>query len=548
MESKFHTFAQPIQSIPLPERFTYPFHYTPHPLCVIAAEETQAYLKERTEWREELQTGKMFGVLVVRTPAGEVGYLAAFSGNLAGKNVHPFFVPPIYDLLQPDGFFRQEEEQINEINARIRTQQASPALEDARSRLQSTIEYCDFVLQAAKDLMKKRKEERDRLRQFPLTEEETALLIKESQHMKAAHKLTKKSLRSILEEDQAKVDRLEQEIEQLKQERKRRSATLQRKLFEQFRILNARGEVKDLCELFAPTYQGAPPAGAGECAAPKLLQYAYQHQLEPIAMAEFWWGDSPKTEIRHHGYYYPACKGKCEPILHHMLQGLRVDENPLLADSHRETKLDILYEDDYLLVINKPEGMLSVPGKGDADSVYQRLSILYPEATGPIIVHRLDMATSGLLLAAKTKEAHQNLQAQFKNRTIQKRYIALLEGEVPQDEGEIRLPLCPDPLDRPRQIVSEEFGKPALTHYRVLERTSGKTLIAFYPQTGRTHQLRVHAAHPLGLHCPILGDELYGRKAERLYLHAEYLAFTHPITSERIEIQKSPAFPRCPMP
>ena len=548
MESKFHTFAQPIQSIPLPERFTYPFHYTPHPLCVIAAEETQAYLKERTEWREELQTGKMFGVLVVRTPAGEVGYLAAFSGNLAGKNVHPFFVPPIYDLLQPDGFFRQEEERINEINARIRTLQASPALEDARSRLQSTIEYCDFVLQAAKDLMKKRKEERDRLRQFPLTEEETALLIKESQHMKAAHKLTKKSLRSILEEDQAKVDRLEQEIEQLKQERKRRSAALQRKLFEQFRILDARGEVKDLCELFAPTYQGAPPAGAGECAAPKLLQYAYQHQLEPIAMAEFWWGDSPKTEIRHHGYYYPACKGKCEPILHHMLQGLRVDENPLLADSHRETKLDILYEDDYLLVINKPEGMLSVPGKGDADSVYQRLSILYPEATGPIIVHRLDMATSGLLLAAKTKEAHQNLQAQFKNRTIQKRYIALLEGEVPQDEGEIRLPLCPDPLDRPRQIVSEEFGKPALTHYRVLERTSGKTLIAFYPQTGRTHQLRVHAAHPQGLHCPILGDKLYGRKAERLYLHAEYLAFTHPITSERIEIQKSPAFPRCSMP
>lgn len=548
MESKFHTFAQPIQSIPLPERFTYPFHYTPHPLCVIAAEETQAYLKERTEWREELQTGKMFGVLVVRTPAGEVGYLAAFSGNLAGKNVHPFFVPPIYDLLQPDGFFRQEEERINEINARIRTLQASPALEDARSRLQSTIEYCDFVLQAAKDLMKKRKEERDRLRQFPLTEEETALLIKESQHMKAAHKLTKKSLRSILEEDQAKEDRLEQEIEQLKQERKRRSAALQRKLFEQFRILNARGEVKDLCELFAPTYQGAPPAGAGECAAPKLLQYAYQHQLEPIAMAEFWWGDSPKTEIRHHGYYYPACKGKCEPILHHMLQGLRVDENPLLADSHRETKLDILYEDDYLLVINKPEGMLSVPGKGDVDSVYQRLSILYPEATGPIIVHRLDMATSGLLLAAKTKEAHQNLQAQFKNRTIQKRYIALLEGEVPQDEGEIRLPLCPDPLDRPQQIVSEEFGKPAFTRYRVLERTSGKTLIAFYPQTGRTHQLRVHAAHPLGLHCPILGDELYGRKAERLYLHAEYLAFTHPITSERIEIQKSPAFPRCSMP
>ena len=485
MESKFHTFAQPIQSIPLPERFTYPFHYTPHPLCVIAAEETQAYLKERTEWREELQTGKMFGVLVVRTPAGEVGYLAAFSGNLAGKNVHPFFVPPIYDLLQPDGFFRQEEEQINEINARIRTLQTSPALEKARHVLKNMLKLNDHMLRSSKATLKEMKEARDLRRQSPLTEEEAALLIKESQRAKAIHSQLAKLLRSFNEDAQAKVNQLEQEIEQLKQERKRRSAALQRKLFEQFRILNARGEVKDLCELFAPTNQGAPPAGAGECAAPKLLQYAYQHQLEPIAMAEFWWGDSPKTEIRHHGYYYPACKGKCEPILHHMLQGLRVDENPLLADSHRETKLDILYEDDYLLVINKPEGMLSVPGKGDVDSVYQRLSILYPEATGPIIVHRLDMATSGLLLAAKTKEAHQNLQAQFKNRTIQKRYIALLEGEVPQDEGEIRLPLCPDPLDRPQQIVSEEFGKPAFTRYRVLERTSGKTLIAFYPKTGR---------------------------------------------------------------
>lgn len=541
-ESKFHTFTQPIQSIPLPERFTYPFHYTPHPLCVIAAEETQAYLKEQTEWREELQAGKMFGVLVVRTPAGAVGYLAAFSGNLAGKNVHHFFVPPIYDLLQPDGFFRQEEEQINEINTRIRTLQASPALEEARFELKNTIKIKDLTLRSAKTLLKEQKEARDLRRQSPLTEEEAALLIKESQRTKAAYKRTEKTMRSSVEKAQAKVNRLEREIEQLKQERKQRSATLQHKLFEQFRIMNARGEVKDLCELFAPTSQGAPPAGAGECAAPKLLQYAYQHQLEPIAMAEFWWGDSPKTEIRHHGYYYPACKGKCEPILNHMLQGLQVEENPLLADSHRETKLDILYEDDYLLVIDKPAGMLSVPGKGDMDSVYQRLRILYPEATGPIIVHRLDMATSGLLLAAKTKEAHQNLQAQFKNRTVQKRYIALLDGVVSQDEGEIRLPLCPDPLDRPRQIVSEEFGKPALTRFRVLERVTGKTLIAFYPQTGRTHQLRVHAAHPLGLHCPILGDELYGRKAERLYLHAEYVAFTHPITSERIEIRAKVPF------
>ena len=314
MESKFHTFTHSTQSISLPERFTYPFHYTPHPLCVIAAEETQAYLKERTEWMEELQTGKMFGVLVVRTPAGAVGYLAAFSGNLAGKNVHHFFVPPIYDLLQPDGFFRQEEEQINEINARIRTLQTSPALEKARHVLKNMLKLNDHMLRSSKATLKEMKEARDLRRQSPLTEEEAALLIKESQRAKAVHSQLAKLLRSFNENAQAKVNQLEQEIEQLKQERKRRSATLQHKLFEQFLIMNARGEVKDLCELFAPTSQGTPPAGAGECAAPKLLQYAYQHQLEPIAMAEFWWGDSPKTEIRHHGYYYPACKGKCEPM------------------------------------------------------------------------------------------------------------------------------------------------------------------------------------------------------------------------------------------
>lgn len=542
METKLHTFTQSIQSIPLPERFTFPFHYTPHPLCVMAAEETQTYLKERTEWSEELQAGKMFGVLVVRTPAGTIGYLAAFSGNLAGKNVHPFFVPPIYDLLRPDGFFRQEEERINEINARIRELEASPALEKARIVAKKMAKFTDSLLQSSKDIRKEMKEERDLRRQSLQTEKEAASLTKESQRANAIHNKLAKLLRSVKEDAQANVDQLEQEIEQLKQERKRRSAALQHRLFEQFRILNAQGEVKDLCELFAPTPQGAPPAGAGECAAPKLLQYAYLHQLEPIAMAEFWWGDSPKQEIRHHGYYYPACQGKCGPILHFMLQGLQVEENPLWVDAHRETQLDILYEDDSLWVINKPAGMLSVPGKGDVDSVYQRLRALCPEATGPIIVHRLDMATSGLLLAAKTKEAHQNLQAQFKNRTVRKRYIALLDGEVPQDEGEICLPLCPDPLDRPRQIVSEEFGKPALTHYQVLERTSGKTLVAFYPETGRTHQLRVHAAHPQGLHCPILGDELYGRKAERLYLHAEYIEFTHPVTGEPLRFQNTAPF------
>ena len=377
-----------------------------------------------------------------------------------------------------------------------------------------------------------------------------------------------------MEELETEVRHFDIEIERLKTERKERSAALQRKLFEQFRMLNAQGEVKDLYTIFEQTVQKVPPAGAGECALPKLLQYAYLHQLKPLAMAEFWWGDSPKNEIRHHGYYYPSCKGKCEPILQHMLQGLEVNENPLLNPVHEEEELEIVFEDEWLLVVNKPAGMLSVPGKAeDRDSVYHRLKKKYPEATGPMIVHRLDMATSGLLLVAKTKEVHQDLQAQFANRSIKKRYVAVLDGIVLPERtgntGRIELPLCLNPLDRPRQMVSSEHGKEAITEYQIIseseritsasentfnesnridesERSINEsrkyTRIVFYPLTGRTHQLRVHAAHPEGLGCPILGDELYGKKADRLYLHAEYIEFRHPIYGDILGIQKEADF------
>lgn len=355
-----------------------------------------------------------------------------------------------------------------------------------------------------------------------------------------------------MEELETETRHFETEIEQLKTERKERSAALQRKLFGQFRMLNARGEVKDLYTIFEQTVQKVPPAGAGECALPKLLQYAYLHQLKPLAMAEFWWGDSPKNEIRHHGYYYPSCKGKCEPILQHMLQGLEVDENPLLNSIHEDEELEIVYEDEWLVVVNKPTGMLSVPGKEeDRDSVYHRLKKKYPDATGPMIVHRLDMATSGLLLVAKTKEVHQHLQAQFASRSIKKRYVAVLDGATatvektalpPGRTGRIELPLCLNPLDRPRQIVSREHGKEAITEYRIISESEKHIRIAFYPLTGRTHQLRVHAAHPEGLGCPILGDELYGKKADRLYLHAEYIEFRHPISGKILRIQKEADF------
>ena len=606
-----HFFKKPVSHLALPEKFTYPFHYTPHPLCVLAAEEVKEYIASRKEWQEELAFGKMFGVLIVQTDNGitnneenQIGYLAAFSGNLAGKNLHPYFVPPVYDLLQPEGFFKIEEEQISAINIRIRELENSSSYLDSKEKWKIETEQAKAVLNQAKAELKMAKEAREIRRQSSpeLSEEEQASLIRESQYQKAEYKRLEKEWKKRLEELETEVRHFDIEIERLKTERKERSAALQRKLFEQFRMLNAQGEVKDLYTIFEQTVQKVPPAGAGECALPKLLQYAYLHQLKPLAMAEFWWGDSPKNEIRHHGYYYPSCKGKCEPILQHMLQGLEVDENPLLNPVHEEEELEIVFEDEWLLVVNKPAGMLSVPGKAeDRDSVYHRLKKKYPEATGPMIVHRLDMATSGLLLVAKTKEVHQDLQAQFANRSIKKRYVAVLDGAIIKTEketkpiaekailiaketvstkktakaertgntGRIELPLCLNPLDRPRQMVSSEHGKEAITEYQIIsesERITSKsentfnesnridelersinesrkyTRIVFYPLTGRTHQLRVHAAHPEGLGCPILGDELYGKKADRLYLHAEYIEFRHPIYGDTLCIQKEADF------
>lgn len=540
--SKFHRFSSPATHIRLPEKFTYPFHYTPHPLCVMAAEEVQQYLQSKEEWRNDLQQGKMFGVLIVRTPTGEIGYLAAFSGILAGKNLHDYFVPPIYDLQQPQGFFSIEEDRISAINARIKRLQADENYLTTRQRLADTVVLAAKTIDTVKEEFKEAQLRREEKRLGNPDENELSAMIRESQYQKAELKRLKQQWNDRTAAIQAEVKKFESEIERLKTERKTRSAALQQQLFEQFRIVNGKGEIRDLCDIFKDTAQKVPPAGAGECAAPKLLQYAYLHQLKPVAMAEFWWGNSPKMEIRHHGYFYPACKGKCEPILKHMLQGLNVEDNPLLTDLHRHTELEILFEDDWLLAINKPAGMLSVPGKTDADSVYQRLKTQYPDATGPLIVHRLDMATSGILLIAKTKEVHQNLQAQFKNRTVKKRYTALLDGVITADKGIIDLPLCLDPSDRPRQIVNEKYGKPAMTRYQVLSRSNNQTRIAFYPLTGRTHQLRVHASHPQGLNTPIIGDELYGKGAERLYLHTEFLEFRHPVSGEIIRIEKKADF------
>ena len=539
-----HRFTTSISDIPLPERFTYPFCYTPHPLCVMAAKEVQHYLSKQSEWQEELSQGKMFGVLIVQTEDGSIGYLTAFSGILAGKNIHPYFVPPVYDLLQPQGFFKIEEGNISAINRRIRRLEEDKKYIDLRSNLTQTTQSAQDALSIAKTQLKEAKDKRELLRKTgQLNAKEEAELIRESQFQKAEYKRLERSWKDKIASLQVEAGNWEKQIQELKAERKVRSAALQQQLCEQFRMLNYRVEVKTLRDIFEQTVHKTPPAGAGECAAPKLLQQAYLHHWKPIAMAEFWWGNSPKNEVRHHGYYYPACKGKCEPILWHMLQGLEVEANPMQQEAERgNEKLNIVYEDQWLLIINKPAGMLSVPGKERQTSIYDLARKAYPEADGPMIVHRLDMATSGLLIIAKDKKTHQHLQAQFKNRSIRKKYIALLDGIVPEDEGTIELSLCPNPLDRPRQMVDTQYGKPAITYYQVLERTDKYTRIALYPHTGRTHQLRVHAAHPSGLHCPIIGDELYGKKDKRLYLHAESIEFTHPVNGQSMCITEKADF------
>ena len=395
-----HPFHTDISGIPLPTRFTYPFCYTPHPLCVRAAEEVQQYLAQHPEWNE----GKMFGVLVVQTAEGELGYLAAFSGILAGQNKLPFFVPPVYDLLQPDGFFKQEEAEISALNARITQMEQDPEYVQQKTALRQAEANAQTALNAARQALKTAKAQREeRRRSSTLTPEGADALIRESQFQKAEYKRLEHRLKEQMNALRLPIETHEASLQTLKHERKERSANLQLRLFRQFRLLNYRGEVKDLCELFADTVQRIPPAGAGECAAPKLLQYAYLHGWRPLAMAEFWWGKPSQTEVRQQGCYYPSCTGKCGPILRHMLQGLDVEDNPLAQENDKGKELEIVYEDEALVVVNKPSGLLSVPGKERDASVQALMQARLPQADGPLTVHRLDMDTSGLLLIAKSK-------------------------------------------------------------------------------------------------------------------------------------------------
>jgi tRNA pseudouridine32 synthase / 23S rRNA pseudouridine746 synthase len=543
----FTTFEANVQDIALPELFNSPFKYEPHVLSQLAVQQLQQHLATQRDWQHDFDVfGKMMGVLVVQTSDGQLGYLAAFSGKLAESNHLPGFVPPLFDLLNTEGFFKKEEAIITAINHRIEQIEADPDRGARLAEWQQAMIDSASEISACKAKIKTEKIDRDARRTIAtqtLSGSALELALTVLNHESAQGFFQLKDLKRHWK---IKIDTLESakneyelRIEQLKIQRKTMSAALQTKIFEHYGFINQAGVHRSLNDIFGLEL---PPAGAGECCAPRLLQYAFEQRLKPIAMAEFWWGASPVSAVRKHGNYYPACKKKCEPILGHMLSGMAVMPDTRGDNATIEKSLDMVWEDEHIAVVFKPHGLLSVPGKKVSDAVLTRMQRLYPDATGPLLVHRLDAATSGLLIVAKSMAAYQHLQNQFLERKVKKRYIAILEGILSADEGLIDLPLRVDLDDRPRQMVCTQYGKPSQTRWRVLERFEGRTKVVFWPLTGRTHQLRVHAAHILGLNTPITGDDLYGSKSDRMYLHAEALEFEHPVTGEVMSLERQADF------
>lgn len=551
----FHKFQTSIDGFTLPDKFTYPFYYEPHPLCLVAAEELQLYLLHQNDWQHNFgldnttdeKVGKMFGVLLVKNMSGEIGYLRSFSGKMAEVNHLPGFVPPVFDMLTEGSFFLKGKTTLNKLSDIIDQLSANPRINTLRLKVNSIQEEADKAESEKRAFIIEQRKVRKQLRV------KAEKLMSEQAYTHYKDTLAKQSiaqryeLRDLLKYWsektavlQSELDVLTTEIDTLKKERKALSGSLQNQLFEKYNFLNFLGKEKNLNVLFSNTTLAKPPAAAGECAAPKLLQYAYKCNYFPLAIAEFWWGAAPASAVRNHKHYYPACQGKCKPILGHMLQGLVVDENPLDLDKSNTKNIEIVHQDNDIAVILKPEEFLSVPGKTVTDSVYERVKKLFPDATGPLIVHRLDMSTSGLMLISLNKESNKILQKQFIERTVKKRYTALLSGYLDKNKGIIELPLRVDLEDRPRQLVCYEHGKQAKTIWEVVERKENTTKVYFYPVTGRTHQLRVHAAHKMGLNLPIIGDDLYGAKAKRLHLHAEYIEFIHPKTNRKMSF-KQPA-------
>tara|TARA_R110002049_G_scaffold616_12_gene3606 strand:+ start:275 stop:1945 length:1671 start_codon:yes stop_codon:yes gene_type:complete len=553
----FLQFKANISEIKLPKKFTFPFYYEPHILAKIATTELQDYLESQTDFKHnfgldnttnELAVGKMFGVLIVKNKQNEIGYLAAFSGKLADKSLPNKFVPPVFNMRTEGSFYIKGELEIDAINAelgKLKEDKNYLNLKEAVKKATKEIED-DLAFQRKRmKLFKNNRKAQKRNAVSTLNEQEFIELTKKLTQESYNNQFFMKELQEYYQDKLEKISKeflvIEDRIASLKKERRDKSNYLQQTLFSKYAFLNKQKELENLLDIFNdPAIK--PPAGSGECSAPKLLQYAFANDLTPITMAEFWWGISPNSAVRQHKNYYPACQSRCKPILTHMLKGLDLEDNLLLENLSEKQELEIIYEDDVLIAVNKPSEFLSVPGKEIKDSVYSRIKEKYPEATGPLIVHRLDMSTSGILLLTKTKEANKVLQSQFINRTIKKRYVALLDGILSEESGKIKLPLRVDLDDRPKQLVDFTYGKPAETDWKIINKENGKTRVHFYPITGRTHQLRVHAAHKNGLNSPIIGDDLYGKKENRLHLHAEFIEFLHPSTNKKMSFTINPDF------
>ena len=519
---------------PLPTLFDFPHQYVPNEWAQTAAEQIQELIPNT--FNHEFNTlGKMFGVLVVDTPVG-IRFLAGFSGKIDESTQFPGFVPPIYDTLNTDAFFKQGELELNDLTHRINELSTGEPL---RAILKEKSQYelnAQEQIAELKKSIKVKKEQRDTIRRTPnLSAAMEDQLANESKQEQLILKKLKKEIQTRLEEISAKITLIQDEITDLKTERTNQSIALQHQLFKAYNLVNFNGESSTVFDVFTAFNGDIPPSGTGECALPKLLHFAALNQLKPICFAEFWWGLSPVGEIRKHGHFYPACRAKCEPILGFMLQGISVAKNPVLSIINT-SPLRILYEDDFLVIIDKPSGLLSVPGRSDLDSAEDRLALREGKGAYIKAIHRLDMGTSGILMFAKSPEILAAMQTQFAKNRVTKTYEALLDGIPKELEGIITLPLRLNLDHRPHQMVCFEHGKKTHTEFNVLAYKNKKTRIEFYPKTGKTHQLRVHAAHPMGLNCAILGDDLYGTASDRLHLHAKEIECWHPVFNQPLKI------------
>ena len=556
--SYFQNFKADIKGIELPEKFTFPFYYEPHELTKIAASELQEYLSNQNDFvynfgmgetDEGFPQGKMFGVLVVKNSNHEIGYLAAFSGSLTKIPTNSKFVPPVLDINKADSFYKIGEAEIDKITLKIDKLENDPKYIALLELLESKTIFINNIIVEEKNKLKEEKKKRKLIREEnkdKLLENEFKILndklIKESNYQQWLFKELSDNLINQLNNFKKEVNKYSEKINELKNKRKNMSNNLQYKIFDNYHFFNINKSVKKLTEIFPDSKEQKPPAGSGDCATPKLLQYAFANDLKPLCMGEFWWGASPLSEVRKHKVFYPSCNNRCKPILAHMLDGMNLDADPFINHSSSEKEIDIIHEDDEIIIINKPHDFLSVPGKELIDSVQTRMEEKYPDAKGHLTIHRLDMATSGILVLAKTKETHKFMQSQFIEKTLTKRYVALIDGVPNEKEGMIDLPLRVDLNDRPRQMVCYDYGKPSKTKWKLIKTENGKSLLHLYPITGRTHQLRVHLSHPLGLNIPIVGDDLYGTKSDRLYLHAEFIEFIHPKTRRKFKIQVDSGF------